>query len=100
MIGVPTADSRLEEEGHSQQHLAGNVRPLARLVASNAREHLTSDEGEEIIVKAEQIGESLKLVLFLRIAPDGEIQMRGSAAEGAIDPRKLGRAVAFIIRAI
>ena len=50
-----------------------------------ARERLEPELAESIIAKAERIGESLKLALFFRIDPDGELQMRGRAASGAID---------------
>ena len=45
-----------------------------------ARERLVPEVAEAIIAKAERIAESLKLALFFRIDPDGQIQTHGCAA--------------------
>ena len=44
-----------------------------------ARKRLAPESAEEIIAKAERIGESLKLALFFRIDPDGQLRTRASA---------------------
>ena len=48
-----------------------------------ARERLEPGLAESIIAKAERIGESLKLALFFRIDPDGQIQTRERRTTGA-----------------
>ena len=45
-----------------------------------ARERLSPETAEEIIAKAERIGESLKLALFFRIDPDGQLRTNARAA--------------------
>ena len=44
-----------------------------------ARERLAAETAEEIIAKAERIGESLKLALFFRIDPDGQLRTQAPA---------------------
>ena len=48
-----------------------------------ARERLEPGLAESIIAKAERIGESLKLALYFRIDPDGQIQTREWRTTGA-----------------
>jgi hemoglobin len=45
-----------------------------------ARQRLAPATADDIIAKAERIGESLKLALFFRIDPDGQVRTRPASA--------------------